>query len=378
MSRRLLIVTSYFPPDHKAGGAEMFTMKMAKGLAEDHGWKVSIATTALNGEPQNEVIPNYLKVYRLPYRFKLSNSPLSASWVWKLRQVIEDAKPDVVNIHIPVPGLGDIASYVSGDRPIVINYHFGSMRKGSLVLDPIIWAYETILLPISLRKAARIVCGTEYVKNGILKKFNNKTSIIHPGVDSGRFYPAKNRAEIPRILYVGSLNRSDKHKRFSDLLEACKILQEDIPNLRLSAVGGGDGREMYENLVAEMGIAGSVDFHGRLEGHALPEAYRSAAVFVLPSLSETFGMVITEAMATGLPVVAVNGGGVPTLVEDGKNGILVPPRDPAAIARALKEILTEPKKASAFGSAGRLKVLERLVWPRQISLMHAVLMDAIT
>lgn len=377
MSRRLLMVSSYFPPDEKAGGAEMFTSTVAKGLAKDYGWKVTIVTTISKQAGREEVTPDGITTYRLPYRFKLSNSPISIAWVRKLRRIMEEVKPDVVNIHIPVPGLGDIASYVSGNRPVVINYHFGSMKKGNFALDPIIWLYEFGPLRVSLNKAVRLVCGTDYVKEGILRDFTDKTCIISPGVDTTRFHPADERVTEPRVLYVGSLNRSDGHKRFSDLLEACKILLEDVPSLRLSVVGGGDGRQAYENLAARLGIAGSVDFHGRLEGEALAAAYRDAAVLALPSLNETFGMVVTEAMATGLPVVAVNGGGVPAVVDDGKEGLLVPPRAPTALADALRTILTETEKASDFGRAGRQKVCELLAWPRQISLMHTVLMDAI-
>jgi len=88
-------------------------------------------------------------------------------------------------------------------------------------------------------------------------------------------------------------------------------------------------------------------------------------------------MVITEAMATGLPVVAVNGGGVSTLVDNGKDGLLIPPQNPPALAAALRTILTEPEMASALGQSGRKKVCENLRWSRQISLMNIVLQDAI-
>lgn len=377
MSRRLLVVTSYFPPDEKVGGAEIFTSTMAKGLVKDHGWETTIVTTTSKKASQNEITADGLIIYRLPYRFKLSNSPISLTWVWKLRKIIEEVKPDVINIHIPVPGLGDIACYVSGNRPVVVNYHFGTMKKGSLKLDPIIALYESIPLRTCLNKAVRIVCDTSYVRDGILRDFSQKTCLISGAVDSEQFHPASKRVTEPRVLYVGSLNRSDRHKRFPDLLEACKILLKDIPALRLSAVGGGDGLQDYKDLATAMGIDGSVDFRGRLEGQSLAEAYRGSAVLALPSLRETFGLVIAEAMASGLPVVAVNGGGVSTLVDHGKDGFLIPPRDPLALADALKTILTEPERASDLGQAGRQKVCEQLAWSRQISSMHTVLIDAI-
>jgi glycosyltransferase involved in cell wall biosynthesis len=377
MNRRLLIVIPYFPPDPKAGGTEMFGLALSRGLAMDHGWDVTIVTTMPGKSVDLEVVPNCIAVYRLPYRFRLSNSPISATWLGELRKIVAAADPDVISINIPVPGLGDIASRAAGDRPIVVYYHFGSMRKGNLLLDPLIWLYESCLLPLCLGKAKYIACGSNYVKDGILRRFRDKTYVIPPGVDTERFRPAAHRVVAPRVLYVGSLNRSDKHKRFPDLLEACRILIDDIPELRLVAVGGGDGRQMYEHMAMEMGIGTAVEFQGRLEGDALADAYRQSAVLAVPSLRETFGMVITEAMASGLPVVAVKGGGVPEVVDDGKDGLLVPPRDPRAIASALKTVLNDPDWATSLGKFGREKVVNNLEWPHQISSMNRLFTAAV-
>jgi glycosyltransferase involved in cell wall biosynthesis len=354
----------------------MFVMSVVEGLTADYGWEVTVVTTTPNGKMEKEVLPSGVSVYRLPYRFTLSNSPISPSWPRDLKRIIAATNPDVVKINIPVPGLGDMASVAAGGRPIVVYYHFGSMRKGSLILDPIIWLYESLLLPISLRRAKFIACGTTYVRDGILRKFRGKTSIIPPGVDSKRFHPANRRVTNPHVLYVGSLNLSDQHKRFQDLLEACAILRNELPELCLTAVGGGDGLPMYEEMAAKLGITDLVRFRGRLEGDALVQAYREAAVFALPSLAEPFGMVITEAMASGLPVVAVKGGGVPTVVDDNHDGLLVPPLNPKALAEALREILTDPERGDALGQAGRKKVCEQLDWSHQIASINRLLTDA--
>ena len=375
--RHLLIVSTYFPPNERAGGAEFYANMMAQCLARDHGWRVSVIAVAADKNMTKEVTSDGIVIYRLPYRFHLSNSPISAAWLQRLRILIAEIEPDLINIHLPVPGLGDVVSYFSGHRPIVLNYHFGTMRKGRFAPDLLISVYEKIILPVALKKAARIICPSGYVRNDFLHDFAAKTSIISPAVDIERFYPALNRVTQPNILYVGSLDRSYQHKRLSDLLEACRLLCKDIPSLRLNIVGSGDGRADYEKLISAMGIADSVEFSGRLEGSALAEAYRHAGVFALPSQSEAFGMVVTEAMATALPVVSVNSGGVPELVENGCEGILVPPRDPESLADALRIFLTDNEKATRCGLAGRQKVCEQFSWSRQISLVNDVLLEAI-
>jgi glycosyltransferase involved in cell wall biosynthesis len=350
----------------------MFVMSMVEGLTADHGWEVTVVTSTPGDKVKIEQTRRGACVYRLPYKMMVSNSPISLDWYRELKRLIDTVDPDVVNINIPVPGLGDIASRAARRRPTVVYYHFGSMKKGHPVLDPVIGAYESLVLPLTLRRAQHIACGTTYVRDGILSRFRDKTSIVPPGVDTVRFHPASRRVIEPRILYVGSLNRADGHKRFPDLLEACAILRAELPELKLSAVGGGDGQHDYEEVATRLGIADMVQFHGRLEGQALAEAYRDAAVFALPSLRETFGMVITEAMASALPVVAVNGGGVATVVDDNKDGILVPPRDPSAMAIALRSVLTNPERAEDLGRTGREKVLSTMTWKHQIASMNEI------
>ena len=85
---------------------------------------------------------------------------------------------------------------------------------------------------------------------------------------------------------------------------------------------------------------------------------------------------MTEAMASGLPVVAVKGGGVPTVVDDNHDGLLVPPLNPKALAEALREILTDPERGDALGQAGRKKVCEQLDWSHQIASINRILTDA--
>ena len=373
---RLLIAVPYPPPDPKAGGAELFVMCLIEELTAAYDWEIAVVTTMPKSKVHSEVTPANVKVYRLPYRFIVSNSPVSLSWVYDLKRIVAHVNPDVINIHMPVPGLGDMVSHVAGHRPVVIYYHFGSMKKGNWQLDPLIGLYESFLLPSTLRKASQLACGNSYVKEGVLRGVRDKTSIIAPGVDSARFCPALRRVTHPHVLYVGSLNQSDQHKRFGDLLEACKTLRLDLPGLHLTAVGGGDGRRMFQEMATRLGIADIVDFRGRLEGDALADAYRNAAVLAVPSLRETFGMVITEGMASGLPVVVVDGGGVRSLVDDGTDGLLVPPRDPRALAHALLSLLNNPERADAFGEAGRKKVSERFGWSHQVAAFNRILITS--
>lgn len=373
--QKVLLVVPYFPP-HK-GGMELFACNIAEHLSRRHGWEVVVVTTGEGRKAEIEEISARLRVYRLPYWRKLSNSPISLSWFWQAMTIIRAEKPELINIHTPVPGLGDVMSLMAGRRPVIVNYHMGTMKKEKPHLDFVIWIYEHVLLKPMLHKARKIISSSDYVRDGFLGNFKHKTQTITPAVDSELFHPAPVPVKTPRIIFVGSLNKSDGHKNLRALLAACKELRAAVPGLELTAVGDGDGRSLYEDLAANMGMADVTTFTGWLERSSLAEAYRGAAVFALPTTNDSFPLVITEAMASGLPVVSTLVGGIPTLVDDNVDGLLVDPADFGALVGALKRILTDEKLASRLGEAGRNKAVRSLSWSSRAEMTDRVFRDVL-
>jgi glycosyltransferase involved in cell wall biosynthesis len=361
MPRKVLLVVPYFPPHN--GGMELFAANIAQQLSIEHDWDVVVLTTTEPGCPEVTEPHAGLKIIRLPYRRKISNSPVALSWFRRVRQVIRTEKPDLINIHTPVPGLGDIASLMAGSCPVVVNYHMGTMRKKKSWLNSIIWAYEHILLRPMLRKARYIVASSDYVKDVFLANYTRNVQTITPAVDSELFHPAAAPVAEPRLIFVGSLNKSDGHKNLRSLLIACQELRAGaVPELQLTVVGDGDGRGLYEDLAASLGLAGATTFTGWLQRGELAEVYRSAAVFVLPSTNDSFPLVIAEAMASGLPVVSTQIGGIPTLVDNELTGLLIDPTDMAELIKALERVLTDHALARQMGTAGREKAVNCLSW----------------
>jgi len=372
--KKVLFVTSYFPPH--PGGVEKFVFNIAEQLSQNHNWQVVVVTSAEDGVRKIETTDG-IKIYRLHYQLKLSNSPLSLSWFWRLRKIIREENPDILNIQLPVPGMGDIAGLRAGNRPVVVTYHMASMKKESSPLNFIVAIYENVALPPLLRKAKRLISASDYVRDGFLAAYKHKTQTITPAVDVKLFHPATSRVTAPRILFVGSLNQSEKHKGLSYLLTACQKLHTSVADVHLTVVGSGDGLAEYQRLVTTMGLENIVDFRGVLHGDELAEAYRSAAVFTLPSTNDNFPLVIAEAMATGLPVVSTQIGGIPTLVDEGVTGLLVPPRDTDALAAALQQILTNPDLAQHLGEAGRRKAVNQLTWSRQANVTDQLFVEVL-
>lgn len=193
--------------------------------------------------------------------------------------------------------------------------------------------------------------------------------VVPNGADRAIFFPraveeARARLGLPQhekiVSYVGKLV---PRKGVDTLIEAMGILAgRDTPTPLLVVAGIGELRESMEARAAELGIAGRVRFLGKLPHDDVPLAMAAGDVFVLPSLSEGLPTVVCEAMSCGRPVVATAVDGTPEIVRDGETGFLVPPKDPAALAAALAQVLDDPALAARMSYRADVIAAERYTW----------------
>ena len=179
------------------------------------------------------------------------------------------------------------------------------------------------------------------------------------GVDTGRYTPGEDSGRSGSGVRVLCVARLVRHKGHATLLRALAALAGDGLQLEATLVGDGPERGELERLAAELGIGGQVRFAGALGQDELPAVYRDHDVFCLPTLSEAVGVVNMEAMACGLPVVSSELMGVPELIEDGANGLLVTPGREGELAAALRRLAEDPRMRTRMGEAGRRSVEER-------------------
>lgn len=151
------------------------------------------------------------------------------------------------------------------------------------------------------------------------------------------------------LLIVGRMAASERYKGHDQVLEALPHL----PDARLVVAGDGDDRSRLAARAADLGLAGRVAFTGFVSEATLIELYRRAAVFVMPSLGEGFGLVYLEAMRAAKPCVAARGSAAEEVVVDGETGLLVPQEDTGELAAALQRLLASPEAARRMGEAGR-------------------------
>ncbi len=201
---------------------------------------------------------------------------------------------------------------------------------------------------IGSRRADRVVVNSRYMARAVSELYSveeRRIAVIPNGVDLQFF-----RTEVepfswtggPHILFVGRLHRN---KGLDVLLRALPLIHREWPFAHLHAVGEGPFRGDFMELARELGLGGSVTFHGYVPREELRRYHRSAQLGVFPSLYEPFGITILEAMASGLPTVASATGGILELIEAGTNGLLVPPGDPTAVGGAIARLLRDPELA---------------------------------
>jgi glycosyltransferase involved in cell wall biosynthesis len=191
-----------------------------------------------------------------------------------------------------------------------------------------------------------------------------RVGTIHNGIDPMKFRRRHTRPEARQRLglradagpVIGGVGRLDEAKGFHYLLEAVAALSAEHPRLTLLLAGEGPLRSSLAESAGKLGIADRVHFLGFCQ--EVQVIYDALDVFVLPSLAETLGYAHLEAMATELPAIGTQVGGVPEVIRSGETGFLVPPRNSAALAAALRPLLSSAELCERMGRAGRRRVIE--------------------
>jgi glycosyltransferase involved in cell wall biosynthesis len=220
-----------------------------------------------------------------------------------------------------------------------------------------------------LKACASVPAPSRYTRQRLMEVNGvpaEKAVVLHHGLAPDWELPVvaklDPRSRKPTLLTVSRLSAADAYKGVDVLIEAMPRICELCPEARLRIVGDGADRARLERMAQERGVAARVTFLGELREEAVRREYEEAAVFVLPSKKEGFGIVYLEAMSYGLPVVAARAGGTLDVVEDGVTGILVPPDEPAQLASAVGGLLLLPEERAALGAAGRRRVEERFLF----------------
>jgi colanic acid/amylovoran biosynthesis glycosyltransferase len=265
---------------------------------------------------------------------------------------------DIAHIHAHFASHPALAAYII-HRLVNIPYSF-TAHGSDLHRD-------RHMLREKVEAAEFVVAISEYNRNLIVSeckgKFHDKVKVIHCGVDTHVFKPLPDgkRANPFTIICIGTLHEV---KGQSYLVEACRLLRDKGIDFICKFVGDGPDESLLIKQINQAGLSNLAHILGRLTRDNVSQQLREADVLVTPSVPTSDGrregipVVLMEAMSSGLPVIASNISGIPELVDDGLNGILVPPRDARAIFEALESLFYNPALRKNMGRAGREKVVQ--------------------
>jgi glycosyltransferase involved in cell wall biosynthesis len=286
-----------------------------------------------------------------------------ASTMGAFRRALDEFRPDLVFAPWAYPdGWAAVRLARKAGLPVVIQAHGSDV----LLLDRFpARKHRTIQ---AVRDADGIVAVSQDIANHLVRYgvSADRVRVVYDGVDTSIFHPgprkeARDRLGVadgdPLLLFIGNLLPV---KAVDVLLEACRLLEESGSAFRAAIIGEGPLRITLERLAARLGIAERVRFLGSLPQQQLPDWYRAADLFVLPSYSEGVPNVLLEASACGTPYVASNVGGIPEIAHLGV-ARLAPPGKPAALADAIRESLSRTDRRSAVAPRRREEAVAELV-----------------
>jgi len=308
---------------------------------------------AIQGVDPENVYVHLVSVLEYPL-FKYP--PYTIALGSEMSRVTEKHGLDLLHVHYSIPHA--TAAYLSRGltgKPYVVTLHGSDVTI--LGSDP---SYEPVNT-FSVEQADAVTAVSRFMAEEAKNTLgvNKEIRVIPNFVDTEVYSPAPcELMEQPeRDIVVAHVSNFRAVKRVDDLVYAMCMVTKAAPKAKLMLIGDGPERHRVERLIDKMDLRHNVVLTGYRSD--VPDLLRCVDTLVLPSETESAPLTILEAMSTGLPVLATNVGGIPEIVEDGRNGFLVPLKHPEDIAEKILELHGDREKMRRMGAAARETVLER-------------------
>jgi glycosyltransferase involved in cell wall biosynthesis len=395
-----IVCPTYWYPQHASDTQATYVHDINRHLVR-RGHAVTVVTPGQRSLPRADMFDG-VKIVRFPLELpadltygRVAQSRVS--WLGKFarlaviahymeaqhRAIMAEAREhgaDVIHAHWAIPtGPPAVIAARKLRVPSIITMHGGDVYVNpEQGYDfPTRW-YVRPPLRWTLRHAGALTAITEDCRQHALRAGAppERIHLVFNGTDLRRFSPGENGkgGEFgPHMIFACRQLFPRKGIRF--LLEAAAELKPQFPDIKVVLAGDGFERPELARLADQLGIASDVTFLGWVPNAELPPYYRSAAVSVIPSLEEGFGIPAAEAMGCEVPVVASDAGGLPEVVENGVTGLVVPRGDSQALAQAIASLLADPQLRRRMGQAGRERALRLFDWDRSAEQFEEIYRD---
>ncbi|MDH5375772.1 MAG: glycosyltransferase family 4 protein [Candidatus Bathyarchaeota archaeon] len=377
---KICLVTHFFPPH--IGGIEKVADEQSKRLAK-LGYQVSVLTSKTH--KKNERHAEGIKVFsysilNIAERVGIPYPVLSFKAYKNFAEVIK--KCDIVHAH----GHAYMSSYIACEvakkykKPFILTQHNTFIDYQSW-LNIVEHVNDWTVGRVVLKGSDRVITVSRKTMEYVLKLGADisKTSVMHNGVNTTFFHPmnreeSRDKLGLPKNrTLILTIRRLVYKNGLDTFIESAPLLTRDYPDLLFIVIGTGPSRKLIEKRVRELGIEDNVRLTGFVPEKLLPLYYNAADYFVIPSSSgEGLPLVLLEAMACGLPVIATSVGGTPEIVEDMRNGVLVPPRNPKALAKTISKFLSNRELGPAIGEEARKTVEDEFTWEENVRRLRSV------
>src|SRR6266850_163764 len=364
MPLRIAVVSQAY---HPAVGGVTEHVDATMRVLRARGHEVTVVTSRFAGGGRDE--PGVIRIGRnvvIPYNGAENNMTVGMGLPRRLAGIFERGRFDVIHTHCPLSPVLPLLTLRLARCPVVGTFH------SSVSSDVPFRMFRGPLLPL-YRRIDQTLAVSETARRCVERYFPGPLEIVPNGVDHARFRPDLPRLErfddgVRNILFVG---RFDPRKGLPDLMRACAELAREAVPFRLILVGDGRLRGLVERL-AHGPLEGKVHFEGKVGHERLPRYYASADIFCSPARDgESFGLVLLEAMASGVPIVATDLAGYRTVLTHEKEGLVAPPRNPSALAAALRRLLGDPALRAQMGARG-IETARGYGWERIVDRLETI------
>jgi glycosyltransferase involved in cell wall biosynthesis len=354
------------------GGAETILFNLATGLDPDR-WRPVVAVSEA-GWLSEALRPEGIEALIVP-----PQGAFDLGYLRSLLRIVKRHGVELVHAHLLGPSVyGSLAGRLAG-VPVVCTFH----GQADVAPDE---SYRAAKFRIIDRRSNRVVFVSESLRRWVLagnRLDPSRTRVVHNGIDARAFRPGFDdglRRELgvePGQTLVGAVGNLRTAKAYPDLLRAAALLRERSDTYRFVVVGDNRG-QMYHDLLAMrdgMGLREHVHFTGFRED--VPRIMQGLDLYAISSHAEGFSLSTVQALACGVPTVATRCGGPEEIVEDGVSGVLVPARDPAALADAVHALAGDPERRARMSRAGRARVEREFSTEAMTAGYEAVYRDAL-